>query len=88
MERAFISWRPDADSLKRGWRIGGMEVRDTVENLIRNAWANALGIELLTPFEVMTYQHAMSRVSGLYNRLKRLSNPHVFAKVWVGQARY
>lgn len=65
LERAFVSWQPDADSLRRGWRIGGMEVRDTVEGLIRNAWSNALGIELSTPFEVMSYQEAMSRVSGL-----------------------
>lgn len=67
LERAFVSWRPDVDSLKRGWRIGGMEIRGSVENLIRNAWSNALGVKLLTPFETMTYQEAMSRVSGLCN---------------------
>jgi aspartyl-tRNA synthetase len=88
MECAFISWRPDEDSLKRGWRIGGMEIRDTVESLIRKAWAKALGIEPSAPFEVMTYQQAMSRVSRLYNGPKRLSNPRTFAKVWVRQARY
>ncbi|KAL1744391.1 tRNA synthetases class II-domain-containing protein [Schizophyllum fasciatum] len=61
MEMAFVSWGPDATSLARGWRIGGAEVRDTVERLVRAMWAGAEGTALPSAFPVMTYQEAMDR---------------------------
>ena len=63
MEMAFVSWGPDKASLARGWRIGGGEVRDTIERLVPAMWAAAEGIELPSAFPVMTYQEAMNRVS-------------------------
>ena len=63
MEMAFVSWGPDEASLARGWRIGGAEVRDTIERLVPTMWAAAEGTELPSAFPVMTYQEAMNRVS-------------------------
>ncbi|KAG8862619.1 hypothetical protein FRB96_001178 [Tulasnella sp. 330] len=59
MEMAFVSWgarKPD-DS----WRIGGSEVRDVVEALVRATWKTALGVVLPEQFPVMTYREAMNR---------------------------
>ncbi|KAI5833487.1 hypothetical protein K523DRAFT_232807 [Schizophyllum commune Tattone D] len=61
MEMAFVSWGPDEASLARGWRIGGAEVRDTIERLVPAMWAAAEGTELPSAFPVMTYQEAMNR---------------------------
>ncbi|KAL1676450.1 tRNA synthetases class II-domain-containing protein [Schizophyllum commune] len=61
MEMAFVSWGPDDASLARGWRIGGAEVRDTIERLVPAMWATAEGTELPSAFPVMTYQEAMNR---------------------------
>lgn len=44
------------------WRIGGGEVRDIVESLVRRMWKDAEGVDLEERFRVMTYQEAMSRV--------------------------
>lgn len=63
LEMAWVSWgdqlsaRPDND----GWRIGGREVREIIECLIRKIWFNVEGIELPRAFKVMTYREAMSR---------------------------
>lgn len=65
LERAFVSWEPDEASLERGWRIGGMEVRDSIERLVKNTWKKALDVDLPSQFKVMTYQEAMGRVNNI-----------------------
>lgn len=64
LEMAWVSWgdhpshgRPDSD----GWRIGGREVREIIEYLIRRIWTTVEGIELPESFKVMTYEEAMGR---------------------------
>jgi aspartyl-tRNA synthetase len=62
LEMAFVSWgnpNPGVDP----WRIGGYEVRDVVEDLIRNIWAQMEKVLLPERFDVMTYHEAMCRVS-------------------------
>jgi aspartyl-tRNA synthetase len=63
MEMAFVSWKPNAQDIDRGWRIGGREVRDVVETLIRSIWAQAFeSPRLPETIPVMTYKEAMTRV--------------------------
>ncbi len=70
---AFVSWGNDQPSVKCHtaqnftdvWRIGGHEVREVVEKLIRRIWNDVQGITLPETFKVMTYNEAMSRVSNL-----------------------
>jgi aspartyl/asparaginyl-tRNA synthetase len=62
LEMAFVSWgnpNPDSDP----WRIGGHEVRDIAEDLIRAIWAQVEKTSLPDRFNVMTYHDAMCRVS-------------------------
>lgn len=48
------------------WRIGGHEVRDVIEDLVRRIWGEVAGVQLAkTPFKVMTYNRAMTRVCPL-----------------------
>ncbi|GLB33583.1 putative tRNA synthetases class II (D, K and N) [Lyophyllum shimeji] len=64
MEMAFVSWGPREISKAEHtnvWRIGGEEVRDVVETLIRNIWEKVEGVSLPKGFEVMTYNEAMTR---------------------------
>ena len=65
MEMAFVSWGEGEDAAINShtdqWRIGGQEVRDVVEKLVRNIWSKVQGIELPERFKVMTYREAMSR---------------------------
>lgn len=65
LEMAFVSWgnpNPDPDS-PDPWRIGGHEVRDVVELLIKIVWAQMENVSLPDRFPVMTYRKAMRRVS-------------------------
>jgi len=70
---AFVSWGDDHPSVNSHtaqdftdvWRIGGREVREVVEKLIRRIWSDVQGITLPETFKVMTYHEAMSRVSNL-----------------------
>lgn len=64
MEMAFVSWNPSetGSEVTDGWRIGGQEVRQVVEKLIRRIWYEVENVEL-PPIKVMTYQEAMARVS-------------------------
>jgi aspartyl-tRNA synthetase len=59
LELAFVSWAGD----RPDWRLGGAEVRDVVEGLVATIWHKTLAIELPRPFRVLTYEHAMARVS-------------------------
>jgi aspartyl-tRNA synthetase len=62
LEMAFVSWgNPNAEV--DPWRIGGTEVRDVVEDLIRSIWAQMEKVSLSERFGVMTYHEAMCRVS-------------------------
>lgn len=65
MEMAFVSWGLPTEQHKPadGWRIGGQEVRDVVEGLIKKVWQDFKGVALPERFPVMTYQKAMNKVS-------------------------
>ena len=66
LEMAFVSWgnpNMDHDSFDP-WRIGGHEVRDVVEHLIKSIWLQMENVSLPDRFPVMTYHEAMLRVSG------------------------
>lgn len=55
---AFVSLEGE----KEGWRIGGGEVRDVTEEIVRRIWKRFLGVELPQRFGVMTYREAMNKV--------------------------
>jgi aspartyl-tRNA synthetase len=63
LELAFVSWSPRPGDTT-GWRIGGTEVREVIEDLVARVWKETLGVNLPTPFRVITYDDAMARVSG------------------------
>lgn len=68
LEMAFVSWGDSEASYAADsnmWRIGGGEVRDVVEALIRRVWKEVEGGTLPERFKVMTYHEAMTRVSCL-----------------------
>jgi aspartyl-tRNA synthetase len=69
MEMAFVSWgvpETTTSAQSNEWRIGGGEVRDVVETLVQTIWKKVEGLGLPKGFKVMTYNEAMTRVSGLY----------------------
>ncbi|KAJ7699863.1 tRNA synthetases class II-domain-containing protein [Mycena rosella] len=62
LEMAFVSWgeqQASTSAISNVWRIGGTEVRDVIETLIRKIWQDVEGIELPSNFKVMTYYEAM-----------------------------
>ncbi|KAJ3485049.1 hypothetical protein NLI96_g5243 [Meripilus lineatus] len=68
LEMAWVSWgdhnpRNDitATADSHEWRIGGREVKDVVEKLIRGIWGKVEGIQLPEVFRIITYQEAMQR---------------------------
>lgn len=66
LEMAFVSWgkmHVDQNVDSDQWRIGGTEVRDVVEDVIRKVWQEVEGANLPHRFQVMTYRDAMARVS-------------------------
>ena len=64
LEMAFVSWGPSPSSADPSeWRIGGGEVRDVVEILLKTIWKEIEGVSLVDRFPVMTYSHAMQHVS-------------------------
>ncbi|KAH7344557.1 tRNA synthetases class II-domain-containing protein [Rhizoctonia solani] len=60
MEMAFVGWGNGVD-IGDGWRIGGREVKNIVEGLIRKIWKGALGAEIEEGFRVMCYADAMAK---------------------------
>lgn len=71
MEMAYVSWGP-MDSISTSssgsqcsgtWRIGGSEVRDVVETIIKKIWKKIENVDLPSCFPVMTYNEAMTRAS-------------------------
>ena len=66
LEMAFVSQsgpvaRQD-NNVQDAWRIGGTEVRNIVEDIVKRVWSRALEITLPSTFPVMTYHEAMSKV--------------------------
>ncbi|KAI0721832.1 tRNA synthetases class II-domain-containing protein [Cerioporus squamosus] len=61
LEMAWVSWGNDLAAPEDPWRIGGHEVRDIVETIVRKVWRKFEGRELEDRFRVMTYDEAMSR---------------------------
>lgn len=91
LEMAFVSWGghlPSASVDSDEWRIGGSEVRQVAEGIIRKVWQEIENVSLEDHFRVMTYHNAMTRVSGLfmlYNRWQRCSNTYFLSplSVWL-----
>lgn len=70
MEMAFVDGAPppsasSSSSSSGEWRIGGSQVRKTIESLIRDVWLEAKNVDVFAgaedSFPVMTYGEAMSR---------------------------
>ncbi|KXN87879.1 Aspartate--tRNA ligase, mitochondrial [Leucoagaricus sp. SymC.cos] len=64
LEMAYVSWgqsSPAPPGFSEKWRIGGAEVRQVVESLIRKIWLQMEGITIPDQFRVMTYREAMTR---------------------------
>ncbi|KAI9067615.1 hypothetical protein FKP32DRAFT_1672906 [Trametes sanguinea] len=68
LEMAWVSWgkeRATGEALSQSepdpWRVGGHEVRDIVETIIRRIWKKIESVELEDRFRVMTYNEAMGR---------------------------
>ncbi|KAF9563691.1 aspartyl-tRNA synthetase [Agrocybe pediades] len=65
LEMAFVSWgneqQSSAATKSNTWRIGGQEVREVVESLVRKIWESIEGVELPETFNVMSYHEAMTR---------------------------
>lgn len=64
LEMAWVSWgnHPSGSAASQDpWRIGGHEVRDVVETIIRRIWRDIEGVELGERFRVMTYDEAMGK---------------------------
>ncbi|KAG8692473.1 hypothetical protein FRC08_009746 [Ceratobasidium sp. 394] len=57
---AFVGWG-DAVDVGDGWNIGGREVKNVVEGLVRKVWKEAKGMELDEHFRVMRYADAMAK---------------------------
>ncbi|PBK72840.1 hypothetical protein ARMSODRAFT_953249 [Armillaria solidipes] len=65
MEMAFVSWGSQGDTTASpstdAWRMGGVEVRDIIETIIKKIWHQFKGVTLPDRFKVMTYFDAMNR---------------------------
>ena len=65
MEMAFVSGAPEAleeGGMRSTWNIGGQEVREVVEGLVKRIWREIKGVELEGWFRVMPYEVAMDVV--------------------------
>lgn len=70
MEMSFVSGAapptgtPGAEQgMRSTWRIGGGEVREVVEGLVKKIWKEVQGVDLPGWFQVMPYEVAMDVVS-------------------------
>ncbi|THG97655.1 hypothetical protein EW026_g4383 [Hermanssonia centrifuga] len=61
LEMAWVSWGNQYAADAGVWRIGGKEVKEVIETLIRRIWSTIEGVELPEEFRVMTYAEAMNR---------------------------
>jgi aspartyl-tRNA synthetase len=66
LEMAFVG----GSAVKRegGWGIGGEEVREVVEGMVRKVWKDIKGVEMEDGFQVMPYDTAMEIVSVSWER--------------------
>ena len=64
LEMAYVDGAPSSTSTHQGdaWGIGGTQVREVVEGLVRRIWKEFKGEEV--EFKVMPYEIAMDVVSG------------------------
>lgn len=69
MEMAFVSGTAGGNATGRAdsWGIGGREVKDVVEGVVKKIWKEVKGVEL-PEFRIMPYQVAMDVVSLLQAR--------------------
>lgn len=85
VEMAFVSGAPSGPATN--WRIGGQEVKEAMEGLVRKVWKDVEGVDLPHEFRVMPYEVAMDVVSE-----RRLSEVWrglmLSALVRLGQAGY
>lgn len=58
----------DVDGMRSTWRIGGGEVRELVEGLVKRIWKEFKGVALPGWFRVMPYDVAMDVVGGPMGR--------------------
>ena len=66
IEMAFVDGAPAAESeghANSNWAIGGGQVKDIVEGLVKRIWSEVRGVELDASFRVMQYEVAMDVVS-------------------------
>ncbi|KAK0490758.1 tRNA synthetases class II-domain-containing protein [Armillaria novae-zelandiae] len=65
IEMAFVSWGSHADTTASPstdlWRMGGVQVRDIIETIIKKIWHQFKSVTLPDSFKVMTYFDAMNR---------------------------
>ena len=103
LEMAFVSWGDNPSSVplsaadniaintSHSWRIGGAQVRDVIERLVRKIWKDVKDLDLPETFRVMTYYEAMARVSAYCHSLIQPSTCSIRtlvlspSLVWVGQ---
>lgn len=65
LEMAFVSWGNQQRKVgTSNWNIGGGEIRDVIEGLVRSVW-KSLGSKAPAEFPVLTYADAMGMVSYL-----------------------
>jgi len=70
IEMGFVSGSPvpassagPGEEMRSTWRIGGGEVREVIEGLIKKIWKEVEGVDLPGWFQVMPYDVAMDVVS-------------------------
>lgn len=69
--------------MRSTWAIGGQEVRDVVEGMIKKIWKEVKGVDLEGWFRVMPYEVAMDVVSFFFkekNSMRWTTNSEI---VWV-----
>lgn len=76
--------------MRSTWAIGGQEVREVVEGLVKKVWKEVKGVELEGWFRVMPYDVAMDVVSDRprlqwHRGIRTMTEAHL---VRVRQARY
>ncbi|KZO93289.1 hypothetical protein CALVIDRAFT_486155, partial [Calocera viscosa TUFC12733] len=61
LEMAFVSWAAEEREFERNWRIGGVEVKEVIESIVRRIWKDVEDVDLPEAFRVITYQEAMTK---------------------------
>ncbi|TIB93763.1 aspartyl-tRNA synthetase [Wallemia mellicola] len=61
IELGFVSGAASQDAATSGWNMGGEQVRNLIEGLIRQLWREYQSTELESTFRVMKYKDAMNK---------------------------